>query len=251
MKYRRWNILLLTASVLITGLVACGTVDTPNEESAENTDAGENEGEFFSEEYILTYFLEADEAHITLDISKARAEYMMEIEGADGVDDMQYTLQVERTGELDIVNTDEESVAVEEIHEGDKVYAAYDIEDYMDKAESVIQIDTDRLVIDNVTPEEMIQRFAPSDGDGYYVGIVHRRGEGWGGYDEFDLEHLLDYDHVTSFGSILHQDGVPAYDYVEAFDIEKDLPIFFIISQDGLEYQTYELDEVDEFLEEG
>lgn len=238
MQLRYLCLLLL----LMLGVSACGM-----EEDQPHSPAEGYEGEFFSEDFILTYFLEADESLITLNISEARAEYLMEVEGASGVDDMMYTVQVERSEELEIVDTNEEPAAVEDIHEGDKVYVAYDIQDYMaDDAQAFAEIETDRLIIEEVTPEEMIQRFVPAQENAYYIGIVHREGEDWGGYDEFDLEHLLEY---GSFGSIVHQDGVPAYDYIEVFDIEDGLPIFFIIGQDGLGYKTYDLEAVEDFLE--
>ncbi|WP_059105016.1 hypothetical protein [Shouchella shacheensis] len=79
------------------------------------------------------------------------------------------------------------------------------------------------------------------------MGIVQRKEERWDD-DEIDLEHLLEFTHVSGYGNIPHQDGVPAYDYVAAFDIEEDLPVFFIVSQNGLEYKTDELGEVEDYL---
>ncbi|RSL31508.1 hypothetical protein D7Z54_19915 [Salibacterium salarium] len=237
---------ILIISILL--ITACGESKNADKQGqGEDTGENGNYGEDGSEHLIKTYFMSADENHIILNVSEARADYVVEESGAGkvAVNDMLYSLHVKRTEELEIVHEEGEEFSVDKIQEGDKVYLNYDIEDYEAGEENIAQ--AGRLIVRDVTPEDMMRRFAPATEDAYYIGIVNR--DGWGDYNERELAHLLDYNSVQSFGSIMHRDDVPAYDYVEAFEIEAGLPIFFIISQDGLEYKTDKLGEVEHFLD--
>ncbi|UTR12696.1 hypothetical protein MM300_10660 [Evansella sp. LMS18] len=257
---------LSIAAVFLTGIMlvsACGQTDT--DEYQEETGAGNQEGQqndgngdkweeafnadhHYTEEVVKTYFLQATDETIELNISEARADYHFEELGADGVDDMLYSLSVRKTGDLEIVDTEGEELSVNDLHEGDIIYLEYDISAY--DRQSDHQFETDLLVKEAVSSEEMLRNVAPPEGsDELYIGIVSEEGEGWGGLDETDLEFLFEYEAVRGFGDIIHRPGVPAYDYVEAFGIDEELPVFFIVSEAGLEYQSDDLDEIVEFIE--
>ncbi|WP_059103408.1 hypothetical protein [Shouchella shacheensis] len=153
-KRSRHRLLLMSVCPLLLGTVACGTPEAPDIAPPDETEGSSSDGEDRNDEAIpledpiLTYFLGADEDRITLNISEARATYMIEEQGADAVNDALYTLHVERAEALDIVNIEEESVSVEDMHGGDKVYVEYDIEEYMTDEEAVVE--ADRLVVDDI-----------------------------------------------------------------------------------------------------
>lgn len=203
----------------------------------------------YTDQIVTTYFLEADDNTIQLNISDARADYHFEELDADAVDDMMYIMEVEKADDMEIVDREGEALSVDDLYEGDIIYLAYDISEYDEDGTG--EVTTDLLVKEEVSKDGMLSRVAPPEGSGQlYIGIVSREGEGWGDLDERDLEFLLDYSDVRGYGDIIHQDGVPAYDYVEAFELEEDLPVIFAVGEEGLEYKSDDLDDVVDYIED-
>lgn len=136
----------------LSALVACGQggEETPpvdnNSNSSQSSEAEGGGVLHYSEDGVITYFLESTEDAIDLNISQARADYLVNEEGAEAIDDMMYILQVERTDDLEIVDEEGKELGIEDLQEGDKVYLDLQIEEYLDN-EEMMTYETDRIVV--------------------------------------------------------------------------------------------------------
>ncbi|WP_188205594.1 hypothetical protein [Alkalibacillus aidingensis] len=241
---------------LVLLLTACGTA-VDHQDEAKSGDSGNSDIDIweeafdeelhFTDQVIRTYFLGTSDEYIDLNISQARADHAIHELGYDGVDSMLYTLKVEKTDDLEVVDKNNQELSIDDLNEGDKIYLEYDITDY---EQGDNEFATDLLIHETVTKDEMVGRMAPPEGsDELYIGIISDPEERHDEFDFVELEFLIDYEAVRGFGDARHRDGVPAYDLIEAFEIEEELPVALVISEDGLEYYSSDLDEVVEFIE--
>lgn len=92
---------------------------------------------------IAGFLMEMDDEFINIDITKPYVEYA---EANDlGYEDFSKDVRIKRTKNLEIVNTDGESIEVEDLEHGITIYFDYNFEDY---GPDTTEIEREKLVVD-------------------------------------------------------------------------------------------------------
>ncbi|WP_018924569.1 hypothetical protein [Salsuginibacillus kocurii] len=232
------SMVALLSIVSLSVLVACG----------QGSSGQELEEEVITDDHIVAYFEGIEDGRVILDITDARAQHLKE-QGADVTDSMVHLVQVEKTDELVVANSEGEAIEWDELDPHDRMYIDYDLSTY-NTGQTTIELD--HLILDDgAGKDELIGAQLPDDEEAYRIIIVHDEGQVLEeSVEEEDFNEVLAETPLESYATVHQQDGHRMGDYVNALDIEKELPVYLILDHEGVTYKTDEAEEALSYFED-
>ncbi|MEC2071348.1 hypothetical protein [Alkalihalophilus marmarensis] len=199
---------------------------------------------------IVAYFRGVDEEFIYIDVTEALWHHLQSLTPHTEVHFESMTVDgVISKENLILIGANGQQVTEEQLFQDDYLYLDYDMSQFNSIADD--EIESDLIIVDLVTAEEIIEEYYPSSPNEYHVAMIYIEGSGqvidpeW---DKMDIL-LLDYPNIHGFHGIRQEDNAPDRRDLQA-ELELDsLPQFVVFGHQGPLYATDNLEELLAYLD--